>query len=352
MKNILINNTGTEEKYSSLNERFELFFNRNEKPAEGLMLYVPDAPFRNDTCFRYNCRCANLTVYAGFHSTRENAIRISWSGGDSGSDIQKIAGSVEKEYRNLKCIPDNTVIKPEKETTEKNGSKPYVSVEYLLKDQEWSWLQNDFVMSSFVRALMNGIIRNMAAVPTDAFTFETDLQASDFSKEDFESNIELMAPHVQRLQQDTGLLTSVTLAQFILESGYGRSPLFRNSNNCFGMKEKLSGNIWYGSTWNGKDTSDIFTDEYFSDRGMISIKRRFRKYENVLQCIADHSGYMLNSTSQGRMRFEGINDPANDHVQRCRILVNGDYCTNPKYDEHLINIIEKYDLTKYDSDRG
>lgn len=52
-------------------------------------------------------------------------------------------------------------------------------------------------------------------------------------------------------QKKTGILASVSMAQFILESGYGKSELAQNANNVFGMKCSLSGNTWSGSTWDG-----------------------------------------------------------------------------------------------------
>lgn len=45
----------------------------------------------------------------------------------------------------------------------------------------------------------------------------------------------------------SGILASVSAAQFILESGYGRTELAQKANNCFGMKCVLSGNSWGGS---------------------------------------------------------------------------------------------------------
>lgn len=53
-------------------------------------------------------------------------------------------------------------------------------------------------------------------------------------------------------QKQNGILASVSLAQFILESGYGKSELAQNANNLFGMKCSLSGNTWSGSSWDGK----------------------------------------------------------------------------------------------------
>ena len=41
-------------------------------------------------------------------------------------------------------------------------------------------------------------------------------------------------------QKKSGILASVSMAQFILESGYGKSELAQNANNIFGMKCSLS----------------------------------------------------------------------------------------------------------------
>lgn len=43
-------------------------------------------------------------------------------------------------------------------------------------------------------------------------------------------------------QKKSGILASVSMAQFFLESGYGKSELAQGANNCFGMKKSLSGN--------------------------------------------------------------------------------------------------------------
>ena len=55
------------------------------------------------------------------------------------------------------------------------------------------------------------------------------------------------------------------MAQFILESGYGKSELAQNANNCFGMKTSLSGNSWSGSSWDGKSVYTKKTQEQNAD---------------------------------------------------------------------------------------
>jgi hypothetical protein len=52
---------------------------------------------------------------------------------------------------------------------------------------------------------------------------------------------------------DSGILWSVTAAQWVLESGYCTTDLAQKANNCFGMKASLSGNTWK-SVWDGKST--------------------------------------------------------------------------------------------------
>ncbi len=52
--------------------------------------------------------------------------------------------------------------------------------------------------------------------------------------------------------QTSGILASVTAAQSILESGYGKSELALQALNLGGMKAELSGNTW-NSAWDGRD---------------------------------------------------------------------------------------------------
>ena len=78
------------------------------------------------------------------------------------------------------------------------------------------------------------------------------LQAKDLAALSNEEVILKVGPLFTADQQKTGVLASLSLAQFILESGYGKSELAQEANNCFGMKKSLSGNTWAGSVWDGK----------------------------------------------------------------------------------------------------
>lgn len=107
-------------------------------------------------------------------------------------------------------------------------------------------------------------------------------------------------------QKKSGILASVSLAQFILESGYGKSELAQNANNCFGMKKSLSGNTWSGSAWDGKSVHTKQTKEQNADGSYETITADFRKYACVEDSIADHSAYLLGAMNGSKKRYEGI----------------------------------------------
>ena len=107
-------------------------------------------------------------------------------------------------------------------------------------------------------------------------------------------------------QKKSGILASVSLAQFILESGYGKSELAQNANNIFGMKCSLSGNTWSGSVWDGKSKYTKKTQEQNADGSYETITADFRKYPCIEDSIADHSAYLLGAKNGSRFRYEGL----------------------------------------------
>lgn len=145
-------------------------------------------------------------------------------------------------------------------------------------------------------------------------------------------------------QKKTGVLACVTLAQFILESGWGKSELAQNANNCFGMKKNLSGNTWKCSTWDGKSVCWKKTQEY--DGGEHTITAAFRKYPSIEDSIADHSAYLTGAMNGSKKRYAGLKGETN-YKDAITIIANGGYATSPSYKNMVVNLIEQYNLTKY-----
>lgn len=149
-------------------------------------------------------------------------------------------------------------------------------------------------------------------------------------------------------QKKSGILASVSLAQFILESGYGKCELAQNANNLFGMKRSLSGNSWSGSSWDGKSVYTKKTQEQNADGSYETITAEFRKYPCIEDSIADHSAYLLGAMNGKKLRYDGLKG-CTDYKKAVQIIKDGGYATSLTYVEKLCSIIEKWKLTAYDA---
>lgn len=124
----------------------------------------------------------------------------------------------------------------------------------------------------------------------------------------------------------SGVPASITLAQGILESADGNSPLARYANNHFGIK--------CHNTWNGE--TFIMDDDAKNEC--------FRKYNSVFESFKDHSDFL--ST---RSRYSELFQlKLTDYQGWAKGLKKAGYATNPKYADILIQIIETYGLHQYD----
>ena len=145
----------------------------------------------------------------------------------------------------------------------------------------------------------------------------------------------------------SGILASISAAQFILESGYGKSELGQNANNMFGMKKSLSGNTWTGSTWDGTSVYTKKTQEQNADGSYETITADFRKYPCVEDSVADHSAYLLGAKNGRSLRYKGIKGMT-DYRKVAQLIKDGGYATSLTYVDKLCSIIEKWNLTQYD----
>ena len=202
----------------------------------------------------------------------------------------------------------------------------------------WSQLGTGYTMNGFrndVKASMGGV------------TTETGIQATTFKDMTEAQVVETVGPLFTADQKATGVLASVSLAQFILESGYGKSELAQNANNCFGMKKSLSGNAWSGSSWDGVSIYTKETSEQHADGSYETITADFRKYPSVEKSIADHSAYLLGAKNGDKLRYDGLKG-LTDYKKAVQLIKDGGYATSLTYVEKLCSIIERWGLTKYD----
>ena len=119
---------------------------------------------------------------------------------------------------------------------------------------------------------------------------------------------------------------SITLAQGILESGNGKSKLATKGNNHFGIKCHSD---WRGKTMRMDDDAP---------------NECFRVYKTAEESYRDHSKFLRNS-----QRYASLFDlKITDYKAWAKGLKKAGYATLPTYAPVLINLIETYDLQKYD----
>lgn len=173
-------------------------------------------------------------------------------------------------------------------------------------------------------------------------------QATAFKNLSEQDAVDKIMPLCVADMKRTGILASVTGAQFILESGYGKTVLAQNTNNCFGMKAYLSGNTWAGSTWDGTSIFTKPTQEQDTHGVSSTVVAAFRKYACVEDSIADHSAYLLGAMNGFKKRYAGLAE-CTDWEEAARIIKNGGYATDVEYVEKLRSIIDRFNLTEYDA---
>ena len=142
-----------------------------------------------------------------------------------------------------------------------------------------------------------------------------------------EEYIETYKDDAIREMMKSGVPASITLAQGILESGDGNSPLAVYAKNHFGVK--------CHSGWTG-ESMRLDDDEK---------NECFRKYETVYESFRDHSDFLVT-----RSRYDFLFElKITDYKGWAKGLKKAGYATNPKYADMLIMLIEKNDLNQFDN---
>lgn len=128
----------------------------------------------------------------------------------------------------------------------------------------------------------------------------------------------------QATQRQTGIPASITLAQFALESGYGRS-MPTGSNNPFGIKAR-----------SGDQYVEAWTHEEDRSGRKILIKAKFKKYGSLTEAFADHVR-VLQSPIYAHARASTTSSQFADRLTHV-------YATDSDYGRKLKSIISRQNL--------
>ena len=177
---------------------------------------------------------------------------------------------------------------------------------------------------------------------------EATTAASDTKPQtDQEKFIAKIGPMAKADMAKTGICAAITIAQAILESGWGKSELAKNANNLFGMKKSLSGNTWSGSAWDGKSVYSKQTKEVYAS-GPATVQADFRAYKDWQASVNDHSAYLAGAKNGSALRYKGLVG-CTDYKKAAQIIKAGGYATAPDYVDKLCRLVEQYGLTKHNT---
>jgi len=141
------------------------------------------------------------------------------------------------------------------------------------------------------------------------------------SVEDYIAQYKFVAIEEMR---SAGIPASITLAQAILESRYGNSELARTANNHFGIK---------CHNWQGEK---VYRDDDVANEC-------FRKYRSSYESYLDHSRFLERPRYNELFTFA-----TTDYKSWAQGLQKAGYATDQSYAKRLVDLIEKYELFRYD----
>ena len=127
------------------------------------------------------------------------------------------------------------------------------------------------------------------------------------------------------------VLPSITVAQAILESGWGQPSLSTNAHNLFGIKGAYNGH-----------SVNMRTREVYGGRS-VYINDNFRAYANNSESVEDHGNFLYSNR-----RYHNLLGDTN-YVSVANKLRQDGYATDPSYARSLIKLVQTYNLNQLDS---
>lgn len=176
--------------------------------------------------------------------------------------------------------------------------------------------------------LSNGLVAETPLTPTSSSTSD---EYSPLADKYIRTHEHLAVAEMER----TAVPASITLAQGMLESGYGTSDLAIHANNHFGIKCHKG---WSGETY-------IHRSKETNNGKSITRNSCFRAYATTKESYADHSDFLASRSNYSALFLANTTD----YKVWAQGLVDGGYATDPNYASKLIKTIKAYQLDKYDS---
>ena len=127
-----------------------------------------------------------------------------------------------------------------------------------------------------------------------------------------------------------GVLPSVTAAQAIIESAWGKSALATKGHNLFGIK----------GSYNGQ--SIVMRTAEYGDGGYYYINAPFRRYPSNYESVVDHGRFLAQNSRYHNLLWDRNYASVTTKLQR------DGYATDPRYASTLNSTIRRYGLDEWD----
>ena len=212
-----------------------------------------------------------------------------------------------------------------------NIIKPSMIIEVCFVQKSDAELYKSVGVEKIARAIANAIDNRISL---DVSNTNSSSSSSNSTGSKTSNFINKLAPLAVADYKISKVLPSLTIAQSILESGWGESELAVKANNLFGIKAD--------ARWSGKVYSTETKEYYDSSNTPTTITTNFRAYDNWEGGIKDHSEFL-----QADRYSKVIN--AKDYKTACEEGYKAGYATDPNYTSKLIKLIEDYKLYEYDT---
>ena len=157
------------------------------------------------------------------------------------------------------------------------------------------------------------------------------------------SFINTIAPIAQEQAKKHGnkIYASICIAQACCESAFGTSPKMVRANAVFGIKVGKS-KYHFGTAWKDKAYSTK-TKECYDGKNYTNIVDMFRAYDSLEDSVEDYFDLLCTASRYKHALNQPTPKACIEGIQKAP------YATSPTYVNTIMNIVNKYNLTQYDT---
>lgn len=244
------------------------------------------------------------------------------------ADVQSTASqnTTETNTASTASAVASTAVQAESAAVSANSASSSTAV------QSTAASQSSTAESTASQAVASAATTTLAAASASTQSNQVDLSSLYFSSNAKSQNfIESVAQGAINGWTKYGVLPSVTVAQAILESGWGQSGLSTSAHNLFGIKGS------YNGQYVTMQTREVYNGQSYY------IYDNFRKYANNSESVEDHGNFLYSNSRYANL----LGDQSYTSVAR-KLQADG-YATDPSYASSLIKLVEMYNLTQLDN---